>query len=153
MTALTQEQKEFIVRKLAAFYPPSDVAAAFAAQFPGVRCDTNTVVANDPRRAVVSPELFMLFRSERERLLDDPDAAPYADQKARLILLSNMVDRYKDNNQMAEARSVMQQIAAEQGIGGKTGAKAAPPLPADVAEEITQITRRVVHPTKDEPTE
>lgn len=126
MTALTQEQKEFIVRKLAAFYPPSDVAAAFAAQFPSVRCDTNTVIANDPRRAVVSPELFMLFKAERERVLLDPESAPYADQKARLIVLSRHVDRFDGNNQPKEAAATIRQIAEEMGVvGGKAGAKAA----------------------------
>lgn len=141
--ALTHEQKEFVVLRLAAFEAPRDIAMAVAARFPGCKCNENDVRANDPRISVVAPELFMLFRKERERVLDDPGAAPYADQKARLIALSNMAESYKNNNQWAEARSVLQQIAAEQGIGGK-GGKAAPEK--ELPRQITEIVETIVDP-------
>lgn len=152
MAELTKEQREFIVRKLAAFYTPRDIAVQLSALF-GLRCNENDVTANDPTLNVVDPDLFMLFRSEREKVLCDPSSDPYTNQKARLILLSIMVDRYKNNNQLAEARSVMQQIASEMGIGAKGVGKAAP-LPAEAAAEIVAITRKIVHPVKhDEPAE
>jgi hypothetical protein len=140
---LTPQHREFIVKRLAAFWPPRDICLQLVAQF-GVKCSENDVLANDPTTVIVPPELFMLFRSEREKVLNDPTADPYTDQKARLILLSNMVDRYKNNNQHAEARSVMQQIAMETGVG----AKGAPAKGADVPDfkEVT-VKRTVVHPT------
>jgi hypothetical protein len=143
VNALTQEQKEFVVLRLASFEAPRDIALAMAARFPGVKFNENDVRANDPRISVVAPELFMLFRKERERVLDDPAAAPYADQKARLIALSNMAESYKNNNQWAEARAVLQQIAAEQGIGGK-GGKAPPDK--ELPRQITEIVETIVDP-------
>jgi hypothetical protein len=65
----TPEQREYIVRRLAAFYTPPDITAEFALRFPGVSCDDNDVLANDPTRFVVSPELFEAFKKERERVL------------------------------------------------------------------------------------
>lgn len=143
-TQLTGQHKEFIVKRLAAFYTPSVICQQLVAQF-GIKCNENDILANDPTTCVVSPELFMLFRAEREKVLSDPTSDPYTDQKARLVLLSNMVDRYKNNNQLAEARSVMQQIAAELGIGAKGGpTKAAVP---DIPEfKAITVRRTVVHP-------
>lgn len=142
---LTNEQKEFIVRKLAAFYTPRDIAQQLAAKFVGAKVNENDILATDPRVAIVSPELFMLYRAERERVLLDPSADPYTDQKARLILLSNMVDRYKDNNQFSEARSVMQQIASELGIGAKAGAPGKVEDKTVSFKELT-VKRTVVRP-------
>lgn len=138
------EQQEFVVRQLAAFYTPRDIATAFVARFAGIKFNEHDVMKFDPRKNVLAPELFMLFRRERERTLDDPTAAPYAEQKARLILLSNMVDHYKNNNQPDDARDVLKQIAAEQGVGGK----AAPAKGGSDVPEFKEITvkRTVVTP-------
>jgi hypothetical protein len=154
VNVLTQEQQEFVVRQLAAFYTPRDIAIAFVARFPGVKFNENDVLGFDPRKNVLAPELFMLFRTERERVLDDPGAAPYAEQKARLILLSNMVDSYKNNNQYPEARAVLTHIATElgvvqpKGVGGK-----APAMPAEAAEAVSKVTRTIVDPAKADPQE
>jgi hypothetical protein len=144
-SAHTATQKEFIVRKLAAFVPPRAISVAFAAVFTDTRCDENDILALDPGSAVVSPELYTLFLSERERVLVDPKSAPYADQRARLIALSNHAEFYANNNQLPEARGVMRQIAEEQGIVGGKGAKLAAAVD-DVAEKITAITRTIVDP-------
>jgi hypothetical protein len=149
------EQQEFVVRQLAAFYTPRDIATAFVARFAGIKFNEHDVMKFDPRKNVLAPELFMLFRRERERVLDDPETAPYAEQKARLILLSNMVDSYKNNNQLAEARSVMQQIATEQGIGPKAAGKPAAPAtaPSEPIEEIRVTIVDPKSPSSDSPTE
>jgi hypothetical protein len=141
----TQEQKEFIVRRLAAFETPKDIAIAFAARFRGTACHEDDVRATDPRLAVIAPDLYALFASERERILLDPTAAPFVEQRARLIVLSRQAERYENNNQPAEARAVFRQIAEELGVvGGKPGK--APPPPGDAVLEITAITRTVVDP-------
>jgi hypothetical protein len=141
---LTNEQKEFIVKKLAAFYTPRDIAQQLAAKYVGLKCNENDILANDPRLAIVSPELFLLYRSERERILDDPAAAPFAEQKARLIALSRQAERYESNNQPAEARQVYRQIAEEMGVVGKASAPPkTPELPG--FKEIT-VKRTVVKP-------
>ena len=143
---LTNEHKEFIVRQLAAFYTPRDICQQVAAKYAGVKVNENDVLATDPRVSVVSPELFMLFRSERERVLDDPDSAPFAEQKARLIALSRQADRYESNNQPAEARQVYRQIAEELGVVGGAKAGKAAPVPAADLPTLTGIKRTVVDP-------
>lgn len=143
---LTQPQREFIVKKLAAFEMPQAIAAAFAALFPGAKINENDILANDPRTTVVSPELHALFLAERERVLMDPRSAPFADKRARLIALSNQAEFYGNNRQPVEQRSVFRHIAEETGdvVTGK-GGKAGTPPPAP-GEEVTKITRTVVDP-------
>jgi hypothetical protein len=150
---LTGEHKEFIVKRLAAFYTPSVICQQLVAQF-GIKCNENDILANDPTTCVVSPELFMLFRSERERVLVDPESAPLADQKARLIALNRHFDRYNSNNQLAEARAVLRQIAEELGVvGGKAGAgKTAVAVPTEVAQ-VQKVTRTIIDPAKIEAVE
>jgi hypothetical protein len=145
---LTTLHKEFIVKRLAAFYTPSVICQQLVSQF-GIKCNENDILANDPRSAVVTPELFMLFRAERERVLDDPESAPFADQKARLIALSRQAERYESNNQPAEARHVYRQIAEELGVvGGKAGTPAKSDDKTVPFKEVT-VKRTVVHPTSD----
>lgn len=143
---LTNEQKEFIVRKLAAFYTPRDIAQQMAAKFVGLKCNENDILANDPRLVMVSPDLFMLFRAERERVLDDPSAATFAEQKARLIALSRQAERYESNNQPKDAAQVYRQIAEEMGVVG--GAKAGKKEEAATLPDFKAVTlqRTVVHP-------
>lgn len=142
----TAAEKAFIVRKLAAFEPPRAIVAAFAAIFPQSTCNENDVLATDPETTVVAPELLMLFKTERERVLLDPGAAVYADQMARLIALSNQAKFYSGNNQFGEMREVLRQIAAEQGIGVKGApAKSAPPAGSD-QEPIEEIRVTYIDP-------
>jgi hypothetical protein len=147
MAVHTKEQREFIVRRLAAFETPRDIAVAFAARFKDTACGEDDVLAVDPRIAIVDPDLHTLFRIEREKILDDPNAAPMAEQRARLIVLSRQAERYENNNQPAEARAVLRQIAEETGaVAGKGGAKAAALSSAMGVEEVVAITRTVVDP-------
>jgi hypothetical protein len=147
--AHTKEQKEFIVRRLAAFETPKDIATAFVARFPDTACNEDDVRATDPRLAVVAPELFVLFTTEREAALLDPSLAPFAEQRARLIVLSRQAERYENNNQPAEARAVFRQIAEELGVvaGGK-GGKAPGKSDADATPEFKaiKVTHTVVYP-------
>lgn len=144
--AHTQIQKEFVVRKLAAFEPPRAITTAFVAAFPETACNENDVLAVDPETTVVSPELYALFLAERERILLDPRSAPFADQRARLIALSNHAKFYSGNNQFPEMRNVLRQIAEEQGTIGKgKAAVSSVPVSAD-GPVVTEIVRRIVDP-------
>lgn len=144
----TKPQCEFIVRKLAAFEPPRAIAIDFCAVFPDTKCDENDVRRLDPDSgAIVSPELFTLFKTTRETVLLSPSSAPYAEQQARLIALSADVRFYRGNNQLPEARAVLRQIAEELGVMGAGkkkdggGGKNEGGAPA-----IVGITRTVVDP-------
>lgn len=146
----TALQREFIVRRLAAFDQPREIATLFAAMFPDTACNENDVWATDPRITLVAPELHALFLSERARIVADKDSAVYADQNARLIVLSKDVDRYRSNNEAANARVVLRQIAEECGaVGGKGAGKPDKAMP--VGEPITEIRVTYVDPKAPEP--
>lgn len=146
VNAHTVPQKEFIVRALAGFALPRDIITAFIARWSDTRCTDADIHALDPRFVVLDPDLYAAFRAERERVLSDPNAAPYAEQKARLIALSHDVAFYRGNNQPAEARAVMRQIAEEVGaVGGKSGA-GKQTAPDDAGEEIVEIVRTIIDP-------
>lgn len=148
MATFTKEQKEFITRRLAAFDSPRDVVTLFAALYRDTACNENDVLANDPRIAVVAPELHTLFYEERRRVIADPDAAIFADQAARLIVLSRLADRYISNNQPAEARAVFKQIAEEMGvIGGKGNGSGKAPDESKTPEfKSVEVKHVVVYP-------
>lgn len=144
---LTDVHKEFIVKRLAAFYTPSVICQQLVAQF-GLKCNENDILANDPTTSVVSPELFILFRTEREKILTDPSSDPYTDQKARLVLLGHMVDCYKNNNRLPDARAVLKQIAEELGVVGGKGAagKAAVAAAVPASDPVEEIRVTIVDP-------
>lgn len=135
---LTAVQQAFIVRKLAAFEPPRAISAGFAAVFPESKCNENDILAIDPETTVVPPDLHALFLATRNAVLLDPKSAIFADQQARLIALSNQARYYAGNNQFAEQRLVLRQIAEELGVvgGAKAGKAASKP---DAAEQIDEI--------------
>ena len=143
---LTIEQKEFIVRKLAAFEGPRAIVIDFVAVFPDVKCDENDVRRLDPTAgAVLPPDLYMLFMQTREAAMLDPKSAPFAEQAARLIALSKQASFYISNNQLGEARAVLRQIAEEKGVLGAKG-KVAPVDEKD--DPIASIIRTIVDPKK-----
>lgn len=138
MASHTKEQKEYIVRRLAAFETPTDVAMEFVANFRDTACTQEDVLATDPRIAIVDPDLHALFYSERERVLGDPRLAPYVDQRARMILYSRQIDRYERNNEPANARAVCRQIMDELAASG--------PVEPVGRGPITKITYTIIDP-------
>lgn len=143
MAVHTGPQRAFIVRKLAAFYPVKDICAAFVVQFSDTACSDADVLVNDPGVTLLPPELDALFREERARVMTDPSLAPFAEQHARLIVLSRLVEHYLRNNQPAEARSVMRQIAEETGDVAKGSGKAAG---NSISEPVIAIVRKIIDP-------
>ncbi len=137
-------QQAFIVKKLAQFEPPRAISAAFAAVFPDVKCNENDILAIDPETTVVTPDLHALFLATRNAVLLDPKSAVFADQQARLIALSNQARFYAGNNQFAEQRLVLRQIAEELGVVG--GAKAGKAAAVPAAEQIDEIRVTYVDP-------
>lgn len=146
----SQAQREFIVKSLAAFKPPRAIVADFSALFPDTKCDENDVKRLDPKLALVAPDLVTLFLAERERIKADPMSVPFSEQWARIKVLNEQVEFYISNNQFAEARVALRQIAEEQGIVGGKGPKLAAPAaggeggPMPLAD--ASITWKIVRP-------
>lgn len=141
----TPEQREFIVRRLAAFESPRTICNAFLSHFPGTTCTEQDVSASDPRISIVSPELFILFRTESAATLA---AEPlFADQRARLHAMSKLVEDALARGDRAGALTMFKQIAEETGVigakasAGKASAAALPP-----AEQIEEIRCTIVDP-------
>ena len=144
MTTHTKLQKEFIVKRLAAFANANDIILEFAKLFPGTVCTPADVAANNPRESIIDPDLHALFRSEREQNIIDPERCLFGQQAARLFALSALAERLFANNQPHDARSVLRQIAEEQGmVGGKSG-RVDPAVPP--GEKVTEITRTIIDP-------
>ena len=144
-------QRAFIVRRLAAFEPPRAIVLDFVALFPDTACNENDIRALNPETgALISPELFDLFKKERERVLLDPSSAPFVEQKARMILLSNHAKFHNSNNELATARGVLRQIAEELGAvgGGKSGGGKGAASADKPGEPVTEIIVTVVDPVK-----
>lgn len=143
---LTSLQREFIVRRLAAFDFPRAIVNSFSAQFPGSKCDDDDVKRLDPATgAVLSPELHAIFVAAREQVFLNPESAgPYIKQLSRLLAMDKQAHYYLGNNEPAKALAVWRQMAEEQGVvGGKGAAKA---KDADKPEPIRAITRTIIHP-------
>lgn len=149
----TRQQQEFIVRKLAALEPPREIVRNFMAVFTDTKCDENDVRRLDPSNVALPFDLFTIFSAERERIRNDPNSAPFADKKLRLVALSRDVEAYRSNNQPAEARSVMRQIAEEQGaIGGKgAAAKGGTVAAPSDGKPVAEIVRKIIDPKAPEP--
>jgi hypothetical protein len=150
MAKHTLPQREFIVRRLAAFEPPRAIVASFRALFPDTACDENDVLSVNPEAgALMVPDLFALFRAERERVLLDPASAPYANKQARLIALSNHAKFYAGNNQFPEMRTVLRHIAEETGDIVPAGRAVKPE--AEKPRQITEIIETIVDPVAPAP--
>jgi len=148
MKKFTRPQEEFIIRMIAECHIARDIAATFATVFPDTRCSEQDVIAMDPRLTVVDPELFALFRTRRDEILDDPDSTPLASSKMRVFVLSRLLEKCVANNQPAEARAMLFQIAQETGdIASTKGAKtSAGGAGAGEAAAVGTITRTIVDP-------
>lgn len=147
----TIEQQKFIVRKLAAFEPPRSIVIDFNAIFVDSKCAEDDVRRLDrDSGAILSPDLFTLFLETREQAMLDPKSAPYAEKKARLIALSNHAKFYGGNNELANMRAVLRQIAEETGAIGPKG-KGAPESEGEAP--ITSITRIIVDSKEEKPSE
>jgi hypothetical protein len=145
MAAHTAAQQSFIVRRLAQFYAPIVIVEAFVRYFPDTACTEADVIALDHRHNIVDPDLIALFDRERQAFLGRLDAeAPTKDKRIRLVELHRIFERYRNSNRLAEARSVLGQIALEMGEGGAVpdGAGDAP---------VRSITRTIVDPAVAKP--
>lgn len=148
MAIHTEEQRVFIVRRLAEFDAAEEIAAAFKLRWPTTACDANDVAANDPRRGLNDEKLLAIFNSRRATFLNDfATAAPTADKTVRLIELHNMFRVARDRNALVIAAELLEQIAKEQAdfYSGKSGGKVMP-APGESVEEVTRITRTIVDP-------
>lgn len=142
MAAHTREQRDFIVRRLAAFYTQEDIVAEFAILWDDTKCDALDVRECDPRFSVIDPDLFQLYTDERARFLENMDAAaPTRDSRVRVVMLHREAERARARGAVTTLQSLLAQIAVETGGAGGSQAPAG-------GGAVTEIRRVIVRPAE-----
>jgi hypothetical protein len=115
MATLTDEIKEFIVRGLARYETPLQVAASVKAHF-GVEITRQQVHEYNPMNSRPPASRWCeLHAVTREKFLNDVAAIGVAQKVVRLRLLDHFTQRAIDNNSPHRAAEFMEQAAKECG--------------------------------------
>lgn len=115
MPKLTKEHKRFIVRALACFDTPKQVADAVKEEF-GFVLSRQSVQFYDP---TVGPrpgkEWIAIFEETRKTFLDEAAKEPVAHRAVRVRRLARMAERAESKGNTVLAASLYEQIAKEVG--------------------------------------
>jgi hypothetical protein len=135
MSAHTEEQRVFIVRRLAIFDSYTEIAAAFALRFPDTACKPPDIESVDPRRSQIDEKLNAIFNANRTRFLsDNAIAAPTSDKTVRLVELHNLYSLARDRMAVQLAAKILEQIAKETGTAGALAAPGVDDAPIGAIE-------------------
>ncbi|WP_430229671.1 DUF2280 domain-containing protein [Paraburkholderia tropica] len=144
MAALKDDVKLFIVRALACFDSPTDVARQVKDEF-GIEVTKQQVSLYNPERVVgrdLSEKWRTVFAETRKKFLEDVSTIPIASQAFRLRALNRMYERVQNQGNVALAAQLIEQAAKESGGSftnrrEMTGKDGAPLIPAKSAQEMT----------------
>jgi len=116
MAALTQQQKVFIVGRLACYYRPSDVRKQLKEEL-GVDATLQQISFYDPGTAQgnreLSAELRQVFQETRDLFLRDVTRIPIANKAVRLRMLDDMARDNARNPRLV--KELIEQAAKEDG--------------------------------------
>jgi hypothetical protein len=118
MAKLDMKVRRYIVRQLACYDTPTQVARAVKEEY-GVEITRMQAAAHDPTKAAganLARELCELFTETRAKFRTEVDEIPIASQAFRLRVLSRMQQRAEDAGNAALAAQLLEQAAKE--IGG-----------------------------------
>lgn len=117
MAKLGVKEKRFIVRALACWDTPTQVAKAVKEEF-GIELQRQQVGYYDPTKALgadLSKELTELFHETRAKFKSELDAIPIANQAYRLRTLERMAREAEQQGNKALVAQLMEQAAKETG--------------------------------------
>ena len=117
MAKLSDPQKLFIVKALACFDTPSQVAAAVKEEF-GIEVHRRQVAEYDPSKASgrdVGARLKAVFDETRKAFLADVAAIPIANRAVRLRMLQQMCLHAEERGNMTLTAQLLEQAAKEAG--------------------------------------
>lgn len=117
MAALKDEVKSFVVKALACFDTPSQVAAAVKEEF-GLDVPRQQIAAYDPEKYVgrqLSNKWKTLFHDTRKKFRDDVAEIPIASRAFRLRALARMAQQAESQRNIALAVQMIEQAAKEVG--------------------------------------
>lgn len=132
MATLSDEVKLFIVKQLACFYTPSEVAESVKEEF-GIDTDRNQTSLYDPTKVKgknLSKKHKEIFEATRKRFLEHVSDIPLANPAVRIAELSKLYEKAKAKRNDVLAAQHLEQIAKETGgaftnkiklAGGDTG--------------------------------
>lgn len=127
MSALSDEMKEFIVRGLARYQSPSDVADAVRETF-GIAISRQQVHRYDPDCVQPPAQRWRdLHAATRQAFLNEVAVIGVAHKAVRLRLLDRMVEHALANNYPLKAAAFLEQAAKECGGAYESRRGAAPP--------------------------
>ena len=115
MSTLTDEIKEFIVKALACFDAPSEVAEAVRENF-GIEVSRQQVFAYDPAGSrPPAPRWSALHAATREKFLSDVAEISVAQKAVRLRMLERYAQRAEARKFFTQAAAFLEQAAKECG--------------------------------------
>ena len=112
---LTNQQKEYVVTRLAGYDSPSAVARGLREDF-GVTISKGAIACYDPTRNLRCPERWRdLFYAARRAILDGKAGCAAADKMVRVRLRERMALDAMEQENFALANSILDSIARELG--------------------------------------
>ena len=133
MAKLRKEVQFFIVRSLAVFNTPSEVAAAVKQEY-GLDISRQRCESYDPTKRVcknLSDDLRAEFEATRKDFLEMPKNIPIANASYRLSLLNTMRDRTNEKNVLLQLK-ILESARAEMAQLHKIGMEEGDDDDADV---------------------
>jgi hypothetical protein len=111
---LTEEQKTFIVRRLACFRSPTEVCLDVEEEF-GVQLTRDHVRTYNPLQVQVSKKWAVLFEATRKAFVEEVGQEGIAHQSFRLRELADLYRRAKNRKNDVLAAQLLEQAAKEAG--------------------------------------
>jgi hypothetical protein len=136
MAKLTEDVQTFLVRQLACFLTPSEVAAAVAEEF-GVEIGRQQAWKYDPERnAELAPKWRAIFEATRAAFVAETAQIGIAHRAYRLRRLERYLHRAEETKRYGLAAQLLKQAAEEMGgaysrrreLTGKDGAPLGPAI-------------------------
>src|ERR1700753_3153832 len=142
MSILSDDIKEFIVKSLARFDTPSEVAFTVKVNF-GVEVSRQQVFAYDPACSQPPASRWReLYAATRQAFLQEPAQIGVANKAVRLQMLERMAQRAEARGNLGLAASLLEQAAKECGGLYDRRQPSVPALPAPAAQSIGDGTAR-----------
>lgn len=146
--ALTEDQRAFIVRRLAKFYLADEIIKEFSTYWSEpARLDLAEVRANDPTKGLVDDKFIAIFNAVRVDFIKSGRAFPLSEVENQLGELQSRYDHARDNNRLDIADALFTKIMAlsEKRKAATAGANSGIP-------EIKGIVYTIIDPLKPDQT-
>lgn len=147
MAVHTEDQRVFIVRRLAVFDAPEEIIADFKRAWPTTNCEPIDIAANDPRRGLTDEKLIAVFNSRRAVEMKELERLwPSMSETLQITLrrLTRREEKLHDHQAYDLANKTAAEIAkiVSGFYASKGGAANVPAVAGD--EPITSITRTII---------